>query len=389
MVHLSVYATLVALSHGISLYFFIFLSARLGADAVASIGLLESSLYLTISIVSFGMLQLAARDVVSGENVSTVARRFQSLRLAIGLLVGSVGLAIYLSTGENKWAMFVMAPIFALNVDYLLYAVGRAHIAGIVALVRQGLPYLALMFIVSVGYENVDLYFIALTFIGFLLAGLLSAHFLGIQYFYRPSFNLADKVKPVLTVGVSDFTYNAMRGSLPLISSLFLQKEQVFIVYGFFKLLMVFVGVRRLLIQFFYSRLVDPNLAKKVDWLVRGGSAVLFVICIVMRRDVSIAYFGNPTIDPDGIVILVYATVFLLMSVYTTTIVRLIQFHREIFFMKSILITGFVFFLSCYIGMLFDMPPLVFLFLFGFYELFLGFSAAIKTKNLRRDISIT
>ncbi|NTW88272.1 MAG: hypothetical protein HGB26_03930 [Desulfobulbaceae bacterium] len=375
------YATLVGLTHGISLYFFMFLSSRFGADTVASIGLLESSLYLTTGIVSFGILQLAAREVVSGEAIHAVARRYQSLRFAIGLMVGAVGLVAYLITGQSKWIMFILAPVVALNVDYLLYAVGRPQVAGIVALVRQGGPYLAMMLAIVVGFKKIDFCFITVTLIGFLLAGMLSAYALKIRYLYLPSFNLANKIKPVLTVGISDFTYNSMRSSLPLVSGIFFQGEEVLVVYGFFKLMMVFIGARRLLVQFFYSRLVDPHLAKNVDWLVRGGAITLFFICVVMRRELSTAYFGKTLTDPNGTIIVVYAAVLLIMSTYTTAVVRLIQFHCEDFFMKSILLTGILFLLSCTVGMVFGMSSLTFICLFGMYELIVSIFANVKTKN--------
>lgn len=381
MTQLITYATLVALSHGISLYFFMFLSSRLGADTVASIGLLESSLYLAIGIVSFGVLQLAAREVVSGESVKAVAQRYQPLRLAIGMVVGAAGLAAYLVTGQSKWIMLILAPVLALNVDYLLYAVGKPHMAGMISLVRQGGPYLALMFVVAMEYENIDTWFIGVTLLGFLAAGFLAASVLKIDYFNFPSFNLADKVKPVLTVGISDFTYNAMRSSLPLVSGLFFQKEQVLVVYGFFKLMMVFVGVRRLLMQFYYSRLVDPLLAQKVDWLVRGVAITLFIICVFMRRELSTVYFGETLTDPEGTVIVVYATVFLLMSAYTTAVVRIIQSHCEKFFMKAVLLSVIAFFLACFIGDHLEFSPFIFLILFGLYELGLNFCAAMKTKH--------
>ena len=162
------------ISQFISLFAFSFIARHISSDQIGMIGSIESTFFLIITIISFGLQLNANRKIALTDNWADIIISFQRSRILMGLILFNLGFLYFLNK-DFIWLLFFFAPIIALNIDYALYGTGSPIYASFLSFLRLFIPS-AVIIISSVWYKEkiIILYIIAFVSGIFLISNLAS-----------------------------------------------------------------------------------------------------------------------------------------------------------------------------------------------------------------------
>jgi len=92
------------------------------------VSMLDSSYVLINTILSFGIIQIATREIVVVDNWKKVVENTQNIRMTFSLVLFVLGLILYFLTENLYFFTFTLSPLIALNINYLFYAKGNAKL---------------------------------------------------------------------------------------------------------------------------------------------------------------------------------------------------------------------------------------------------------------------
>ncbi len=258
-------ALFTGLSHLISLITISFVLTQLGEEVSGYLGLIDSTVMLVSAIISFGIQLAVNRNVATRENWWANYKMAQSSRLALSFLVLAFGLVSYLIQGDITQLIYCYAPLVALNGDYALYGNGKPIAAASLSFLRVALPNLGVL---ATGYwlgpEVVPVYIVLLA-AGIFLAGVIAARFNGVQYFYRPRKKFLRFYYKYLKVGLYQVTGTLLVPGVLVIANWFYAIETIGLLNGLLKLLIVYKGGLRIIVQTFFKEIRLPRTPDKID----------------------------------------------------------------------------------------------------------------------------
>lgn len=264
--------------HLVSFLFYPFANTYIDTKNLASIANFDSYLILLVSILSFGVNSTAARDSATNSNFFAVIERVQSSRITLGIFIAIFALFYGLIEGFTLGVfVFSLAPIIALNYDFILYGVGKPLAAAVASFVRLSMP-LFLCFIFMYFFELHLYIYILVTLIFYFASVYLVAKSSGAPIFFAPRINFWDTYFTSISIGLTGLAIALLRpGYLPMVSEILDSREIIELVY-FSKFCLLAVAARRILIQYFYVWIAN-NLDKYyIDLiLLFFGVAVLLI----------------------------------------------------------------------------------------------------------------
>lgn len=270
---IAVVGVLTGIGHLTTLLALKYISKLVPDSTIAFIGEIDSLTLLIVSIVAFGLQLSATRNIAIKEDWKKELYETQSARFMLSIILLVIGFTGFWHT---KNFMFFMAPVISLNADYALYGRGKPIFGSFVALIRVLIPSLTLVISSLFFKDHIVLFFALSLILTYLLAGMLVANSLDVDYLVRPKWRYIKKYIENFNIGIASFSLFFIGIGIINVLSYFYNNETIAIAYIALKLYMIFKGVRRIIVQAFFSDLKDTGISLRVDLLaVLGGLVFL------------------------------------------------------------------------------------------------------------------
>lgn len=323
---LSIVALFTGVSQLIALVAIGFAARVFDASIIGRIGTIESSVLLIISIISFGLQLATNRNIAIHKNWLLYFEQGQKASVTMSVLLLPAG-CLYWFTGDMPYLLFFISPIIALNGDYALYGRGFSEYGSGISLFRVLIPSTTLIICSMVHSQHIVSFYTVGMISGIFMAGYLSSLKLNTRYFFFPKIQSLKYYFDSFKLGLGSVSLTIMGSGLILISNHFYELNEVGEAYLVIKLFIIYKGVRRIIIQTFFSELKESSNALFVDRLniiigMFGGAIFIFFPTLVIN-----VFYGEPSCGLTGLATVVklagIAILFSSMTSVAETIVML------------------------------------------------------------------
>jgi len=262
---LFIVAILTGTGHFVNLISLKFITNHANEATIAFIGELDSLTLLMVSIIAFGLQLSSTRELaILDKDWQEVYYTTQSARFTLSLFLMLLGGTGFIYT---KNYLFFIAPVIALNADYALYGRGKPVLGAMVAFIRVFVPSITII-ISSVYFINeLPLLFCLSIVISYFLVGFVVSKILLVNYFVKPSLKSLLKYVKNVKIGLANVAYFFIGVGILNILSYFNSNQAISIAYMALKLYMIFIGVRRIIVQSFFKEIKEMRESLKVDYL--------------------------------------------------------------------------------------------------------------------------
>lgn len=253
------------LAHLLSFYGISFI-VRMNADKIfiSKIAELESAIVLMLAVMSFGLQQIATRDIAIKEGWRNVLIFTQKSRLSMGLFIAVCGLILYFFTKDNYYLIFILAPLLALNIDYALYGRGRSVEASFLSLIKVGIPAIVLLILGYLKVFNFNIYFTSVVVAWFII-GFFSNRILKTPLFLKPILEFLKVYFQNMKIGFTDIAITTLKLGVLTLAKPFYTETVLANAFVVLKLYVLVKGIQRVVFQAFYKDLVDRKKAMLID----------------------------------------------------------------------------------------------------------------------------
>jgi O-antigen/teichoic acid export membrane protein len=258
-------ALFTGLSHLISLITISYVIRNLGEEVSGYIGIIDSSVILVASVVSFGIQLAVNRNVATKSSWKSNYQLAQSARLTLSLFVIIFGAVLYLLNSEMQYLIYAFAPLVALNGDYALYGNGKPITASSLSFLRVAAPNLGILAASYLGGLEVIYIYIILLAIGIFLAGLIAARANQVPYFILPRKHFLKFYYKYWKVGAYQVASALIVPGILVIADWFYAIAIIGLINGLLKILIVYKGGLRIIVQTFFKELSIEKTEEKID----------------------------------------------------------------------------------------------------------------------------
>jgi len=258
-------ALFTGLSHIISIITVSYVLRNLGEEVSGYLGVVDSTILFVSSIISFGIQLAVNRNVATKTGWKSNYNLGQSARLMLSFFVLLFGLIAYIIQGELSLLIYCFAPLIALNGDYALYGNGKPIRAASLSFLRVALPNLGIILTSTfLGVEVLPIYILLLAS-GIFLTGIISAYFNGVSYFVMPSKRFLKFYFKYAKVGVYQVIGVLLVPSIFVVANWFYSMAMIGLINALLKLLIVYKGGLRIIVQTFFKEIKQAKVDLKID----------------------------------------------------------------------------------------------------------------------------
>ena len=302
-----------------------FLSQRISTDHISSIGELDSLFQFVINILAFGLQLSAVRNIAILDNWKEVYSKVQVARITLGFILIPF---ILLSFFKMSYQYLFLAPLFALNGDYALYARGKPVFASLLSFGRVLIPSLVLI-VFSVWQQTyiVQAYIIS-TVVIYGVTSVVTAKRLGTHYWYFPSLQKLQLYVQSFSLGIVTMSYYFLGLGMLIIAAYFYHKGVIAVCYLGIKLYVIFKGVIRIINQAFIKEMKDEEVGLKVDQLA-GFLGIAFAGAILIYPKSFITFFFNEGYLQYEWFLMVIGIAGFVSSAFTSLTTRSLLNHKD------------------------------------------------------------
>ncbi len=245
----------------------------------------DSQYALVLSIIAFGLQSSAIREFAVQKVWVSAFEKTQSARLMLSVLLLPIAAATYYNPG---FAIFLLAPLFALSGDYALYARGKAVNGAFLAFLRQIIPFLFALLAAKTSLQNIQWYYFFGLAIAYIITNYIISYTLHVSPIKTAKFKNLQLYLLSLPLGIVNLSlYTLGMGLLILVPYCYPVKTVVIAFLGI-KFYMVVKGVIRIIHQAFIKEMQQDDACLKVDKL-----SLLPTICFIG----TVALFPHSSIE--------------------------------------------------------------------------------------------
>lgn len=258
-------ALFTGLSHLISIITISYVLRNLGEETSGYLGVIDSTIVFVSTIISFGIQLAVNRNVATSTSWKSNYKLGQSSRLMLSFFVLAFGVVAYIFEENINLLIYCYAPLIALNGDYALYGNGKPIIAASLSFLRVALPNLGI--IVCGHYFGPDVLpiYILLLALGTLTTGFIAAYFNGVSYFYMPRKHFLKFYFKYSKIGVYQVIGVLLVPSILVVANWFYSIAIIGLINGLLKLLIVYKGGLRIIVQTFFKEIKEERTDLKID----------------------------------------------------------------------------------------------------------------------------
>ena len=258
-------ALFTGLSHLISIVTISYVLRNLGEETSGYLGVIDSTIIFVSSIISFGIQLAVNRNVATSTSWKSNYKLGQSSRLMLSFFVLVFGVVAYALQGNINLLIYCYAPLIALNGDYALYGNGKPIIAASLSFLRVALPNLGIIITGHYfGTEVLPIYILLLA-LGTLSTGLIAAKFNGVSYFYLPRRHFLKFYFKYSKIGIYQVVGVLLVPSILVVANWFYSIAIIGLINGLLKLLIVYKGGLRIIVQTFFKEIKEERTDLKID----------------------------------------------------------------------------------------------------------------------------
>lgn len=273
-----------------------FVAQKSSAAQLANLAHVDSLFFFILNIIAFGLQSAAMRNIaLSGEWKSEYINT-QSARLMLGIFLTAVGLVAF---NDPVYAVFFIAPLFALSGDYALYALGYPVTGAIVSFIRTVIPYGLIAIIVWSDPSWMVLVFLIGITIAFAATNYYIARFIHAPFVVTPKWKNLLLYFHSLPLGVVNVSLYFIGVGLLLIVPYFYPERIVAVAFVGLKFYLIYKGVLRIIHQAFVKDMIRDEVCLQIDQLS--------IIC-------SLAFAGAVFIFPESFITLFFGKIFIQYS---------------------------------------------------------------------------
>jgi|GEM_PF-1469746 len=258
-------ALFTGLSHLISLITISYIIRELGEETSGYLGVIDSTMMVVASIISFGIQLAVNRNVATKTSWKSNYKLGQSARFMLSLFVLVFGIVAYLIDGDLSNLIYCYAPLVALNGDYALYGNGKPIVAASLSFLRVALPNIGILVTGSFFGPEVLYVYVLLLALGIFLAGVISANVNHVSYFFLPRKNFVKFYFKYLKVGIYQVTSVLIVTGVLVIANWFYSIVLIGLINGLLKILIIYKGGLRIIVQTFFKEIKLPGTSQKID----------------------------------------------------------------------------------------------------------------------------
>jgi len=271
----SLVVLLTGAGHLISLIFYPVANGYVQDYDLVKIAEFESLSLILLSILGFGINATATRDVAISKDYKAIISSVQSARLTLAVIL-FIAAFIYGLVFQFTLPVYIvlMSPIFSLNYDFILYGVGKPTLASIVSFFRLSLPML-LCFFVMFFYQLDYSLFVIINVLFVFVSSYLVSNFLKTDIFFPLRFDFYTAYYSALLVGVAGVVISIYRfGYLSFFIGRLSDSDIITLAF-FSKFCLVVVAARRIVLQFFYTKIATDTKSFRIDIILFAGALFL------------------------------------------------------------------------------------------------------------------
>lgn len=358
MKRLFLVAVLTGTGHLVNLISLRFITNYANQGAIAFIGELDSLALLIVSITAFGLQLSSTREIAVRDNDwQKVYYSTQSARLTMAMLLMFLGLSGFLYT---KNYLFFIAPIIALNADYALYGRGKPILGAIAAFIRITIPSITVILSSVYFIKLLPLLFSFSILLAYFTAGFIVSKILNVNYLVKPKFkSLLEYVKNI-KIGLANLAYFFVGIGILNILSYINSEATISIAYMALKLYMIFIGVRRIIVQSFFKEIKELQQALKVDFLSMIAGIIFLSAFLFYPKVVISLLFDDSFIEFSTTFIILGIAAFV-SAVTSSSGARLLLQNKDKQFSANFIVGAIVTISSgiCFSYFIEDIPSLV------------------------------
>ena len=301
------------------------------------VSMLDSSYVLINTILSFGIIQIATREIVVVDNWKKVVENTQNIRMTFSLVLFVLGLILYFLTENLYFFTFTLSPLIALNINYLFYAKGNAKTATINSSIRIFIISIPLIFIGEFQYFSIKIYFV------FFVLGLIYVAF---------SSNIASKVNVKIKlissfykdyfinvgVGITDLAIIFLEFGILFIAAFFYKSVIVSNAYILIKIITLIKGFQRMIFQVFYNQLIEKKIAYFLDQIIFFVGFSFFLISFFFSEELlMLLYLKKDVVLQNNLII--FSLALLLASILLASMARTLIIKNDKVYIKSYILS--------------------------------------------------
>ena len=336
-------AGIAAIGHLLSVILIPYTSKYFGNEVALEIAIIDSTFLLISAILAFGLSLTVTRDVSLVEEWEKKVSECLSARISLAILLQLISIILFACEllDEIVFICFLLAPLIAINLDFVLYGRDMPIKAAYASFIRMSVPVIA--FIVAHQIFKVDIKYLLLLAISYFLSSLFV--FKSLQFFPRKSIKLTSiyLYKSVAFVGVASLFISFQR--IGFLSFLDVNQDDMTYLSIMLKFYLAFVAIRRLFIQTFYTNLLNVKIYKKVEVFCFLAAIFGAFVCLVYSEYLALLLFDNSS--SYNLEFLVnFAALLLAGSMFSTADARLFLLNKDRYYYISAFVSFFTW--SCF-----------------------------------------
>lgn len=217
--------------------------------------------------LGFGLNAATTRDVALSNDYHLAIKNTQSSRISLSIIFFFVGIigVIFSTSNLYLYIALILAPIYALNYDFVLYGLGRPVNAAALSFVRLSAPLAVFIVFVLAGKSTTQLY-VLLVVAANLLVAVLVARNIGTPLFYKPELKFHKAYIISSGIGVAGLLLGFQRYGFINFLEEYLTNDEVVKLLITVKVFIFAVGCKRLLIQFFYKKIIEEKFSARLNY---------------------------------------------------------------------------------------------------------------------------
>lgn len=300
---------------------------------VSKIADIDSGIALMLSIMSFGLQQVATRDIAIKDNWKNILIATQKSRLSMGFFLLVIGCTLLLITNQSYYYIFMMAPIIALNIDYALYGRGLSVEASFLSLIKVGIPATILIVLGYFQDFNFNIYFLAVI-AAWLTIGFFSNRLVNVFMLVKPTIHFAKVYVKNINIGFTDIVLTTLKLGILTLSNPFYDKTTIANAFVVLKLYVLVKGVQRIVFQAFYKDLLDVNKALLIDKIGLIIGVIFFSVTLLYPSELISALFSEDYLSTKHLLSMIgFAT--LVSSISISASPRMLIVNKDRLYVKS------------------------------------------------------
>lgn len=364
-------AGVAAIGHLLSVLLIPYASKYFGSEVASQIAVIDSSFLLISTMLAFGLSLTVTRDVSQTEKWKSKVSKCLSARVVLAVLIQAVsGLLYYLGFIDKiAFICFLLSPLIALNLDFVLYGRDMPVRAAYASFIRMSLPVLFFISLPLILRFNID--YLLLVVVFYLCSTLFVFKSLGFYPNEIPKISSILNYKPVIFIGLASLFIAFQR--LGFISFLDVSQTDLVYISTVLKFYLAFVAVRRLFIQTFYVSLLKRSIYVKVEVFCFISALIVASVCFIFPEKIAVLLFsGNSDSQIEYIVF--FAILLIAGSLFATADARLFLENKDRSYYASAFISFFIWLVCFSLFFIQDSRPAYILLILALSEAILALS---------------